>query len=243
MDAVVHLAAMAGVQPSFNNSDRYTLVNVKGTFMVLEACRKHRITNVIVASSSSVYGDCTTFPFIESQSHLNPLSPYAESKRNAELIARKFARDYGMQIKCLRLFTVYGPRQRPDMAISLFAKGILKGEPIKIYGNGDSSRDYTYVQDIVRGIIDCLNLNGSHVLNLGSSKHTKLIDLIELIAQIIGKPVQIEFLSAREGDPTRTCANIHLAARLIEYEPKTSLETGIRLFIDWLKLEPRGLIA
>jgi len=236
VDVVIHLAARAGVRNSLLDPQGYHDVNVNGTISLMEACRESQISHFLLASSSSVYGDSAPVPFKEDEAGDRPVSPYASSKRAAELIAYTYHHLYGIPITALRFFTVYGPRQRPEMAIHLFASLIDQGEPITIFGDGSSSRDYTFVEDIVCGVLSATERpDGFQVFNLGNSKMIRLIDLIESIEEVMGKQASKNFESMQPGDVTRTCADITRAGTLLGYDPKTSIKDGLVSFAKWFK--------
>ncbi|RRB00975.1 SDR family NAD(P)-dependent oxidoreductase [Larkinella rosea] len=236
IDAVVHLAARAGVRPSVQDPALYYDVNVTGTLTVLQAMQRWNVKKMVFASSSSVYGDSPNVPFAETDTADRPLSPYAASKRAAELLCHTFHHLYGFDIFCLRFFTVYGPQQRPEMAISQFTDSILKGRPINVFGDGSTARDYTYVEDIVSGIIQSLdNLKGYEVLNIGGSDPISLANLIKLIEQSIGEQARINRLPMQAGDVQQTYADITKASQLIGYQPAIQIEEGVRRFVEWYR--------
>ncbi len=233
-DAVIHLAARAGVRPSVQNPALYVDVNVNGTLMLLEAMRQHGVTKLVLASSSSVYGNGTGQPVCEDEAADRPLSPYAASKRGAELIAHTYHHLYGLDVICLRFFTVYGPRQRPEMAISQFTHRILHQQPITLFGDGTTSRDYTYVTDTVAGIMAALHgPRGFWVLNIGSNNPISLRRLLQVIEQTTGQSAHIDWQPMQPGDVEHTCADLSLARQVLGYAPKVSLEAGIQQFINW----------
>jgi UDP-glucuronate 4-epimerase len=235
-DAVIHLAARAGVRPSVQDPALYYDVNVNGTLTLLQAMQRFGVTKMVFASSSSVYGDSPQVPFTETDSADRPLSPYAASKRAAELLCHTFHNLYGFDIFCLRFFTVYGPLQRPEMAISQFTDSILNGKAINVFGDGSTARDYTYVEDIVSGIIQSLNnLKGYEVLNIGGSDPISLAGLISLIEQAVGKTALINRLPMQPGDVQQTYADIQKAAQLIGYQPTVRIEDGIYRFVEWFR--------
>ena len=232
-DAVVHLAALAGVRRSILAPLDYVDVDIKGTVSLLEACRKHNVKKFIFASSSSVYGACPS-PFREAAAPGAQISPYAAAKRCGELYCETYSLLYGIRISCLRFFTVYGPRQRPDMAIHTFTKAISEGGDIFIYGDGSSSRDYTYVDDIVDGIIAALDLDRQfEIFNLGNSNTVNIMSLVEILGNKLGKEVRCRFMPEQQGDAPSTCADIGKAAGLLGYSPKVKLEEGIERFVAW----------
>jgi UDP-glucuronate 4-epimerase len=235
-DQVIHLAARAGVRPSLQEPALYQRVNVEGTVNVLEAARLHGIKKVIIASSSSVYGVNAKVPFSEDDPAVRPISPYAASKLACEALGHVYHHTYGLDIVVLRFFTVYGPRQRPDLAIHKFARLITVGQPIPVYGDGRSARDYTYVTDTVDGVIAATQQEfGYEIFNLGESQTVTLIRLIELLEQALGIKAQIQWLPPQPGDVPITYANIDKARRRLGYSPRVPIEQGIRLFVDWFR--------
>ncbi|MBN2341734.1 MAG: NAD-dependent epimerase/dehydratase family protein [Deltaproteobacteria bacterium] len=234
-DAVVHLAAYAGVRPSIQDPQLYQKVNLEGTVNLLEQCRRHDIRKFVFASSSSVYGGRTEVPFRESDNIMHPISPYAATKAAGEAICYSFHHLFGIHMHLLRFFTVYGPRQRPEMAIHLFARQMLENQPIKMFGNGESCRDYTYIDDIIDGVTASTeNCNGFEVLNLGGSRTTSLKQLIELIANGLNITPIIDQLPNQAGDVPITFADVSKAQRIIGYAPKVPIEEGMRRFCRWL---------
>lgn len=232
---IVHLAARAGVRVSFEQVELYFSVNVLGTLNLLELARAHNIEQFIFASSSSVYG-LNKPPFSEEQPIANVISPYAASKRSAELLCQVYARNYGIPITCLRFFTVYGPRGRPDMAVYKFTDRIAKGLAIERYGKGDMKRDFTYIDDIVDGIMLALERPfDSEIINLGNNKPVELNTLIRLIEQDLGKKANIIEKPMPKGDVPITYADIRKAKRLLGWKPKVSVEEGIKRFVEWYK--------
>jgi UDP-glucuronate 4-epimerase len=235
-DQVIHLAARAGVRPSLQEPALYQRVNVEGTVNVLEAARLHGIKKVIIASSSSVYGVNAKVPFSEDDPAVRPISPYAASKLACEALGHVYHHTYGLDVAALRFFTVYGPRQRPDLAIHKFARLITVGQPIPVYGDGRSARDYTYVTDTVDGVIAATQQEfGYEIFNLGESQTVTLIRLIELLEQALGIKAQIQWLPPQPGDVPITYANIDKARRRLGYSPRVPIEQGIRLFVDWFR--------
>jgi len=235
-DVVVHLAAKAGVRPSIEDPEGYYDVNINGTLNILEAMKAYDIKKMIFASSSSVYGNNEKVPFSESDVVDFPISPYAATKKSGELLCHTYHHLYDFKINCLRFFTVYGPRQRPDLAINKFTKKIMNGETIEMFGDGTTKRDYTYIDDIIQGIklaID--NLNGFEVFNLGESRTIMLKDLINLIENEIGEEAIIEKLPLQPGDVEQTYADISKARELLKYDPQYEIEEGIKNFIEWMK--------
>lgn len=233
-ELVIHLAAMPGVIPSVENPLNYFDVNVMGTLTVLEAMRKFNVNKLLFASSSSVYGNNSKIPFAESDPVINQISPYASSKRAGELMCYTYHSLYGFDIFCLRFFTVYGPRQRPDLAIHKFTGRIIANKPIQIFGDGSSSRDYTYIADIVNGISNSINrLEGFGIYNLGGSEPITLRRMIETIEDALGKTAVREYLPPQPGDVERTFADISKARKELDYSPGFDFRKGIEEFIRW----------
>jgi len=239
-DAVVHLAARAGVRPSLDDPALYASVNVEGTAVLLEAAHRAGVRRFVFGSSSSVYGDTAPVPFSEQWPALDPISPYAATKRAGELLCATFAGLYGLRAIALRLFTVYGPRQRPDLAIHKFTRLISEGRAVPMYGDGSSERDYTYISDIVAGVLaahdwtDGAGEAGAlEIVNLGESRTTRLDALVGLISAALGREARIERLPAQPGDVRRTCADVRKAGRLLGYRPTTTVEEGIPRFVRW----------
>jgi UDP-glucuronate 4-epimerase len=235
---VVHLAARAGVRPSISDPLLYQDVNIRGTIVLLESCKTHGINNFIFASSSSVYGENQRVPFTEKDLDIQPISPYGATKRAGELLCYSYHHLYGMNIACLRIFTAYGPRQRPEMAIHKFARLIDQGEKIPIYGDGSSRRDYTYIDDLIDGILGVIRYHkGFEVYNLGESQTTSLKELIRLIEKAIGKKANVEMLESQPGDVSVTYADITKAKGMLKYQPGVKMEEGIKRFIEWYKAQ------
>jgi len=238
VDSVVHLAARAGVRPSIVEPLFYEDVNIRGTIALLEACKEHKIKNLIFASSSSVYGENQRVPFTEGDLDIQPISPYGATKRAGELLCYSYHHLYGMNIACLRIFTAYGPRQRPEMAIHKFTRLIDQGEKIPLFGDGSSRRDYTYIDDLIEGILGVIHYHkGFEVYNLGESQTTSLIELIKLIEGTFGKKANIEMLATQPGDVSITYADITKAKNMLGYQPKVKMEEGIRRFVEWYKAQ------
>ena len=234
---VIHLAAQAGVRLSLKQPNLYVDVNVNGTLNLLELSKEYKIKNFVFGSSSSVYGATKEIPFSE-EGKLNPISPYGVSKRTGELLCYTYNHLYNLPVTILRFFTVYGPKQRPDMAIHKFTKLIDEGKEIYLYGNGETSRDYTYISDIVEGIISALNNDFNYeIFNLGNSNPTNLSHLISLIEKNLGKSAKIKYLPEQPGDPSITFADISKSKRILNYEPKVKIEEGIKRFIEWYRNE------
>lgn len=233
-DVVVHLAAKAGVRPSIKNPLSYFKTNVEGTLNLLEFCRNTSVSRLIFASSSSVYGNNEKVPFAETDSVDNPISPYAASKKAGELLCYNYHHLYGLQIHALRFFTAYGPRQRPDMAIHKFTKLIAEGKPIQLYGDGDLRRDFTYIDDIIQGIVNSIRcVRGFEVINLGESRTVRVAELVALIEKHLGKKAIVESVPIPPGDVKETFADISKARRLIQYTPSVEIEQGIQRFLQW----------
>ena len=235
LDAVIHLAAKAGVRSSLKEPGRYCDVNISGTVALLETCRNHRVEHFIFGSSSSVYGD-SPIPYRENERLLNPMSPYGATKLAGEQICSLYHRLYGINITALRFFTVYGPRQRPDMAIHKFTGLIQTGKQIEVYGKGDSQRDYTYIDDIVNGIMASLkNCFGFEIINLGNSLRVKLLHLIRILEDKLKRKAKLKFLPDEKSEPKITWADISKAKQLLSFSPKTPFEEGIDNFLDWYR--------
>jgi UDP-glucuronate 4-epimerase len=239
-DVVVHLAALAGVRPSLADPARYADVNVLGTVRVTEAARAHGVRRFVFASSSSVYGLDSEPPFKESDPCLRPVSPYASTKRAGELGLFTAHHLYGLDVTCLRFFTVYGPRQRPDLAIHKFARLILAGKPIELFGDGDTSRDYTWIDDIIDGVVASIEEQGRgaaafRIYNLGGSRTTTLLRLVELLSDALGKRPVVDWQPEQPGDMKRTLADVTLVGRALGYAPRVPIEEGIARFAAWVK--------
>jgi UDP-glucuronate 4-epimerase len=235
-DQIIHLAARAGVRPSLEQPALYQRVNVEGTTQLLEAAREHGVQKITIASSSSVYGVNSSVPFSETDPIFSAISPYAASKLACEALGHVYHHVYGMDVCMLRFFTVYGPRQRPDLAIHKFAKLMQSGRPITVFGDGSTSRDYTYVEDTVDGILACTEREfGYEVINLGESQTVKLSRLIELLESALGIEAQIDRQPLQPGDVPITYANIDKARRVLGYDPQTKIEDGIPRFVEWFR--------
>jgi len=240
-DLIIHLAARAGVRPSIEQPLLYEEVNVAGTLNLLEACREFGVRNFIFGSSSSVYGKNRKVPFAEEDRLEAMISPYAVTKRTGELFCYVYHHLYGLNISCLRFFTVYGPRQRPEMAIHKFARLIEQGEKIPLYGDGTSRRDYTYIDDIIAGIMGAVrNLRGYDIFNLGESQTVPLRQLISLLEQALGKKAVVEELPEQPGDVPITYAEISKARRLLGYDPRVDIAEGIGRFVQWFRDKAKG---
>lgn len=242
-DCVVHLAARAGVRPSLEDPLAYETTNVRGTFNLLEAARRNEVPRFVFGSSSSVYGVNSKVPFSEDDSIASPISPYAVTKIAGEAACHAYSHLYGLRIVCLRLFTVYGARQRPDLAIHKFARLISKGLPIPMFGDGSTRRDYTYIDDIIAGLTSAMNYDESpfEVINLGESHTVELRRLVELIEQALGKHAIIDHQPQQPGDVPVTFADVSKARRLLGYEPATQIEDGILRFVEWFRKQS-GLV-
>lgn len=235
-DQVIHLAARAGVRPSLQEPALYQRVNVEGTVNLLEVGREHHVKKFIIASSSSVYGVNSKVPFSESDAIFCPISPYAASKLACEALGHVYHHVYGLDIVMLRFFTVYGPRQRPDLAIRKFATLINAGQSIPVFGDGSTARDYTYINDTLEGILACTRKEfGYAVYNLGESQTVSLNRLIELLESALGKRALIHRLPPQPGDVPLTSANIEKARRELGYNPQIKIERGITLFVEWFR--------
>ncbi len=235
-DAVVHLAARAGVRPSIQNPALYVDVNVHGTQNVLDAMRDAGIGKLVFASSSSVYGCNEKVPFSETDPVDNPISPYAATKKAGELLCYTYNHLFDMDVSCVRFFTVYGPRQRPEMAIHKFARMIAAGEPIPLFGDGKSSRDYTYVTDIIDGLMAILeHTDGYEIYNLGDSNPVELERLVGLLETALGAAAHIDRQPMQPGDVPTTFADIAKATAAVGYQPRIEIEEGIRRFAEWFQ--------
>jgi UDP-glucuronate 4-epimerase len=235
-DTVIHLAAMAGVRPSLENPALYMDVNVNGTQNVLdEAAKQTRPPRFVFGSSSSVYGNRSGEKFLETDRVDQPLSPYAASKAAAELACYAAHHTHGLAVTSLRFFTVYGPRQRPDLAIHKFCQKIYRGDSIEVYGDGNSKRDYTFVSDIVSGIMQAAiyDCSGFDIINLGRSEPVLLSEMISTLETALGKKAKIERKECQMGDMPYTFADVSKAKKLLNYNPSIDFEDGIKLFVDW----------
>lgn len=240
VSAVLHLAAKAGVRPSVEQPGAYMEANVTATARLFDAARRAGIRRVVFGSSSSVYGDDTPAPFAEDAAAVRPISPYAASKRAGELLAHAVAHLHGMRIACLRFFTVYGPRQRPDLAIHRFTELVAGGRPIRMHGDGSSERDYTYITDCVAGVLSALEWTGRagpacEPINIGGGERVRLDRLIALIADAVGRPAQIERHPDQPGDVRLTAADLRRAERELGYRPRVGIVDGLRHFVRWYK--------
>ena len=241
-DQIIHLAARAGVRPSLAEPALYQRVNVEGTVNLLEAARLHRVTKVTIASSSSVYGVNAKVPFSEDDPIFSAISPYAASKLACEALGHVYHHVYGMDIVMLRFFTVYGPRQRPDLAIHKFAQLISAGKPIPVFGDGSTARDYTFVSDTVDGVLAVTQKEfGFQIFNLGESQTVQLSYLIGLLETALGKQAVIDRQPPQPGDVPITFANIAKAQKLLGYTPRVKIEQGIPLFVEWFRQAREGV--
>ena len=235
-DLVIHLAAKAGVRPSISDPAAYFDVNVKGTLNLLEAMKRKNTGRMLFASSSSVYGNNKKIPFSESDNVDYPISPYAASKKAGELLCHTYHHLYGMDIFCLRFFTVYGPRQRCDLAINKFTRALLNSETITLYGDGTTSRDYTYISDIVQGVKKAIEkVNGFDIFNLGESNTTSLTRLVSLLEENTGKKAALKYILLQDGDVIQTFADISKAKSILGYNPVIGIEVGIEKYVEWYK--------
>jgi UDP-glucuronate 4-epimerase len=247
VSVALHLAARPGVRPSLEDPASYSETNVTGTVRVFEAVRRAGIRRIVFGSSSSVYGDATPPPFAEDAPAAWPISPYAASKRAGELMAQTFAHLYGLQIACLRFFTVYGPRQRPDLAIHRFTRLIAAGQPVRMHGDGSSERDYTYITDCVDGVLSAVEWTGrprpggdgkggggvAEPINIGGGERVRLDRLIDLIGRTLRRDVHIERHGDQPGDVRLTAADLRRAERELGYRPTVGIEEGIQQFVRW----------
>ncbi|MCF7669965.1 MAG: SDR family NAD(P)-dependent oxidoreductase [Verrucomicrobia bacterium] len=235
-DQVIHLAARAGVRPSLEAPALYQRVNVEGTVNILEAARRHGVKKAIIASSSSVYGVNSKVPFSEADPIFSAISPYAASKLACEALGHVYHHVYGMDVVMLRFFTVYGPRQRPDLAIHKFARLMAEGRPIPVFGDGSSARDYTYVSDTIDGVMACTRREfGFEIINLGESQTVKLSELIDGLETVLGCSAAVDRKPVQPGDVPITYADISKARSLIGYDPRIKISEGLELFADWFK--------
>jgi UDP-glucuronate 4-epimerase len=240
-DCIVHLAARAGVRPSLSEPQLYVETNINGTMNLLELARQHNVPQFVFGSSSSVYGVNEKVPFSESDPIFNPISPYAATKAAGELLCHTYSHLYGLRCVCLRFFTVYGARQRPDLAIHKFAHLISDGKPIPVFGDGTTRRDYTYIEDILAGVRAAIDYDKTNyeVINLGESRTVELRELITLLERELDMRAVIERQPMQPGDVPQTFADISKARQLLGYNPQTQIEDGIRLFVSWFREERR----
>jgi UDP-glucuronate 4-epimerase len=240
IDQIIHLAARAGVRPSLEQPALYQRVNVEGTVNLLEAARAAGVKKVILASSSSVYGVNSKAPFAENDPIVSPISPYAASKLACEALGHVYHHVYGFDVAMLRFFTVYGPRQRPDLAIHKFASRIAASQAIEVFGDGSTARDYSYVTDIIDGIMACTGQTfGFEIFNLGGSHPVTLSRLIELLEKALHKKAIVKRLATQPGDVPRTWADTAKSASRLGYSSKIKIEDGIPLFLEWFDNQPR----
>jgi UDP-glucuronate 4-epimerase len=236
IDRIFHGAARAGVRPSLKDPLLYEDVNVRGTLHLLEAATRHRVDNFVFASSSSVYGEQKKVPFSETDPVDHPISPYAATKKACELMCFTYHHLYGLPTTCLRFFTVYGPRQRPEMAIHAFTRAIARGEPLKLFGDGSARRDFTYIDDIIAGVTAALDRPHPYeVINLGESQTIALRDLIARLEHLLGKRANIQALPAEPGDVPVTFADVSKAKALLHYTPSTPVDDGLARFVAWYR--------
>ena len=235
IDKVVHIAARAGVRPSLEDPLEYIRSNLEGTINILEKMKKYNVKKIVFASSSSVYGNCKAEKFSEDLKVTEPISPYAATKSAGEQFLYTYSKLYGIDAVCLRFFTVYGPKQRPDLAIRKFIELIEKGEPIPVYGDGTTMRDYTYIEDIISGICAAIEYNKTpyEIINLGGGSPVTLNEMISTIEDVLGKKAIINRLPMQPGDVDKTVSDITKAKQLLNYNPQTSFREGIKKFIEW----------
>lgn len=237
-DAVVHLAALAGVRPSLERPVEYIDVNVRGTALLLDAATRHGNPNFVFASSSSVYGERDDGPFRESDRVDRPISPYAASKKAGELVAHTFHCAHSLPVTCVRFFTAYGPRQRPDLAVRKFADRMTSRKKIPVFGDGSARRDFTYIDDIVDGVVRATDAQTPWgVFNFGAGRTITVLEMIDVLSQELGCQPEVEFQSRQTGDVSNTWADIESARSVLGYAPAVSFEEGIRRFVSWLRLE------
>jgi UDP-glucuronate 4-epimerase len=238
IDMIVHLAAKAGVRPSIEDPLGYQDVNINGTMVMLESAAKNGVEKFVFASSSSVYGNNEKVPFSETDNVDFPISPYAATKKAGELLCHTYSHLYGIDMTCLRFFTVYGPRQRPDLAIHKFARLIEAGQAIPVFGDGSMSRDFTYIDDIVDGVVAAMErCSGYEIYNLGESRPVRLDELIAAIEKALGKKAIINRLPEQPGDVKQTYADVAKAQKELGYSPKTEVSAGLANFVMWLREE------
>ena len=235
IEKVVHIAARAGVRPSLENPPEYIRSNIDGTINILENMKKYNVKKMVFASSSSVYGNCSAEKFSEDLKVTEPISPYAATKSACEQFLYTYSKLYDIKTVCLRFFTVYGPKQRPDLAIRKFIELIEKNEPIPVYGDGTTMRDYTFIDDIISGICAAIDYDKTpyEIINLGGGSPVTLNKMIETIEEVLGKKAQINRLPMQPGDVNKTVSDITKAQKLLGYNPKTSFKDGIEKFVNW----------
>lgn len=239
IDKVVHIAARAGVRPSLEDPLEYVRSNIEGTVNILEKMKAYGVKKIVFASSSSVYGNCKADKFSEDLKVTEPISPYAATKSACEQILYTYSNLYGINTVCLRFFTVYGPKQRPDLAIRKFIELIEQDKPIPVYGDGTTMRDYTFIEDIIDGICAAISYDKTpyEIINLGGGSPITLNEMISTIEEALGKKAQINRLPMQPGDVKKTVSNITKAKKLLGYQPKTTFKEGIRKFVEWRKLQ------
>ena len=237
IDKVVHLAACAGVRPSLEAPLEYVKSNIFGTVNLIECMKDFGVKKIVFASSSSVYGNCTAEKFSEDLKISEPISPYAATKSACEQFLYTYSKLYGMSAVCLRFFTVYGPRQRPDLAINNFTNLMLKDEPLPVYGDGNSLRDYTYIDDIIAGVCSAIEYDKTdyEIINLGGGNPITVKQVISTLEKTLGKPAKINYLPFQKGDVNKTVSDITKAKNLLGYYPKTNFDEGITKFVEWVK--------
>jgi UDP-glucuronate 4-epimerase len=234
-DCIVHLAALAGVRPSLERPSAYADVNVTGTSTLLEAAVRNGAPRFVFASSSSVYGERQSGPFLETDRVDHPISPYAATKKSAELVCHSFHSAHGIEATCIRFFTAYGPRQRPDLAVRCFAERMLRGQPIAIYGDGSALRDFTYVGDVADGLLRAVDTSlGYAILNLGAGRAISVLEMVAQLERTLGVKAEKQFQGSRTGDVSRTLADITAARKALGYQPRVNFSQGIELFAEWL---------
>ena len=237
-ERVVHLAALAGVLPSLERPMDYDAVNVTATWLLLELCREYKVEQVVFGSSSSVYGATSKAPFSEDDPAVEPISPYGATKRMGELLCYTYHHLYNLPVTSLRFFTVYGPRQRPDLAIHKFARRIMLGQQVPIYGDGTSLRDYTYVDDIIDGIVASIErVFPFEIINLGCARPVVLMDVVKLLEENLGRKAKLDYQPMPPCDPPLTHADVSKAQKLLDYQPKVQIEEGIKRFVEWFLAE------
>src|SRR6266404_5862705 len=243
LDTIAHLAARAGVRPSIQHPQLYYDTNVAGTLHLLDAARATSVERFIFASSSSVYGVCKTVPFSEEQHLTQTISPYAATKIAGEFLCSTYSQLYQLRVVALRYFTVYGPRQRPDLAIHQFTRRIYDSQPIDQFGDGSTRRDYTYIDDVIQGTMAALEYEGPRydIFNLGESETIQLKDLIVAIENVLGKKAKVNQLPEQPGDIPLTCADISKARKLLGYNPQTPIALGLPKFVDWFLSQPENV--
>ncbi len=238
-EGVVHLAALAGVRPSLERPAAYADVNVHGTAVVLEAATRCGSPRIVFASSSSVYGEREQGPFLETDPVERPISPYAATKRAGELVAHTFHHAHGLAVTCARIFTAYGPRQRPDLAVRKFAERMRRGDPLPIYGDGSSLRDFTFVDDLADGLLRALDTDlGFAILNLGAGRQVSVLEIVKRLEEELGVSARIDWLPRQIGDVSRTWADVTAAREALGYAPRVGFEEGIARFVRWLDETP-----